>query len=82
MYSRPFDGLTNNFFKEEFLLNESLNRLAGWSAYVNAAAFLISLVAVTIYFSMGGFWGTLSDVASVIWVLSFMPLAWLGISRI
>lgn len=50
-------------------------RLAGWSAYINAAVFLLSLVALMLFFSLGGFWGTINDSLSVLWMLSFIPLA-------
>lgn len=53
----------------------TLFRLAGWSAYFNATVFTLSLVALMLFFSIGGFWGTLNDSLSVFWVLSFIPLA-------
>lgn len=53
----------------------TLYRLAGWSAYFNAAVFTLSLIALMLFFSVGGFWGTLNDSLSVFWVLSFIPLA-------
>ena len=49
--------------------------LAGWSAYFNATVFTLSLVALMLFFSIGGFWGSLNDSLSVFWVLSFIPLA-------
>jgi hypothetical protein len=51
-----------------------LFRLAGWSAYFNAAVFLLSLVALMLFFSIGGFWGRVNDSLSIIWMLSFIPL--------
>lgn len=54
---------------------ETLFRLAGWSAYFNAAVFLLSLVALVVFFSIGGFWGTVNDSLSVLWMFSFIPLA-------
>ena len=57
-------------------MNETmLFRLAGWSAYFNATVFLLSLVALMLFFSIGGFWGTINDSLSIIWVLSYIPLA-------
>jgi hypothetical protein len=53
----------------------TLFRLAGWSAYFNATVFTLSLVALMLFFSIGGFWGSLNDSLSVFWVLSFIPLA-------
>jgi hypothetical protein len=52
-----------------------LFRLAGWSAYFNAAVFLLSLVALMLFFSIGGFWGRVNDSLSIIWMLSYIPLA-------
>ena len=60
-------------------MNETmLFRLAGWSAYFNATVFLLSLVALMLFFSVGGFWGTINDSLSMIWVLSYIPLAVAG----
>ena len=53
----------------------ALFRLVGWSAYFNAAVFLLSLVALMLFFSIGGFWGTINDSLSIIWMLSYIPLA-------
>jgi hypothetical protein len=53
---------------------DTLFRLAGWSAYFNAAVFLLSLVALMLFFSIGGFWGTINDSLSIFWMLSFIPL--------
>lgn len=56
-------------------MNETmLFRLAGWSAYFNAAVFLLSLVALMLFFSIGGFWGRINDSLSIFWMLSFIPL--------
>ena len=52
----------------------TLFRLAGWSAYFNAAVFLLSLVALMLFFSIGGFWGRINDSLSIFWMLSFIPL--------
>jgi hypothetical protein len=49
--------------------------LAGWSAYFNATVFILSLVALMLFFSIGGFWGTLNDSLSIFWMLSFIPLS-------
>lgn len=57
-------------------MNEvTIFRIAGWSAYFNAAVFLLSLVALMLFFSVGGFWGTINDSLSIIWMLSYIPLA-------
>ena len=50
-------------------------RFAGWSAYFNAIIFILSLVALIVYFSIGGIWGRVNDSLSIIWMLSYLPLA-------
>ncbi len=50
-------------------------RLAGWTAYFNATVFVLSLVALMIFFSIGGIWGRINDSLSVIWMLSYIPIA-------
>lgn len=49
-------------------------RIAGWFAYFNAAVFTLSLIALMLFFSIGGFWGTINDSLSIIWMLSYIPL--------
>jgi hypothetical protein len=62
--------------RSSFTMNEvTIFRIAGWSAYFNAAVFLLSLVALMLFFSVGGFWGTINDSLSIIWMLSYIPLA-------
>jgi hypothetical protein len=53
----------------------ALFRFAGWSAYFNATIFLLSLVALMLFFSIGGFWGTVNDSLSILWMLSYIPIA-------
>ncbi len=50
-------------------------RLAGWSAYFNATVFLLSLVALMLFFTIGGIWGRINDSLSIFWMLSFIPIA-------
>ena len=50
-------------------------RFAGYSAYFNAIIFILSLVALIIFFSIGGFWGKVNDTLSIFWMLSYIPLA-------
>lgn len=50
-------------------------RFAGWSAYFNATVFVLSLIALMIFFSIGGIWGRINDSLSVIWMISYLPLA-------
>jgi hypothetical protein len=50
-------------------------RFAGYSAYFNATVFVLSLIALMIFFSIGGIWGRINDSLSVIWMISYIPLA-------
>lgn len=50
-------------------------RFVGWTAYFNATVFLLSLVALMIFFSIGGIWGKINDGLSVIWMISYFPIA-------
>ena len=52
-----------------------LIRLAGWAAYLNAALYIIILITLVLLFTLGGIWGPINDSASVIWALSFLPIA-------
>ena len=54
---------------------ETLYRFAGWSAYFNAAIFILSMIALMLFFSIGGIWGRINDSLSIIWMLSYLPLA-------
>jgi hypothetical protein len=49
-------------------------RFAGFSAYFNATVFVLSLVALMIFFSIGGIWGKINDSLSVIWMISYLPI--------
>jgi hypothetical protein len=50
-------------------------RFAGYSAYFNATVFVLSMIALMIFFSIGGIWGRINDSLSVIWMISYIPLA-------
>jgi hypothetical protein len=54
---------------------ETLFRFAGWSAYFNAAIFILSMIALMLFFSIGGIWGRINDSLSILWMLSYLPLA-------
>ena len=48
---------------------------AGWSSAINGVASIASSATLVIFFAVGGFWGKLNDSITVIYALSFMPLA-------
>jgi hypothetical protein len=54
-----------------------LQRVAGWSALINAFVGITGFVALMLFFTLGGLWGSINDSLSVIWALSLIPLAWL-----
>lgn len=57
-------------------MNEAaILRFAGMSAYFNALVFILSLVALMVFFSIGGIWGRVNDSLSIFWMLSYLPLA-------
>ncbi len=54
----------------------SLFRFAGWSAYVSAAATVLGLVFLVVFFAIGQPFGTLNDFfGGVVLALSMMPVA-------
>jgi hypothetical protein len=55
----------------------TLRHMAGWSALINACVEITSFLALILFFALGGLWGTINDILSVIWALSLIPLAWL-----
>lgn len=57
-------------------MNEAaILRFTGMSAYFNALVFILSLVALMVFFSIGGIWGRVNDSLSIFWMLSYLPLA-------
>jgi hypothetical protein len=49
-------------------------RHVGWTAYFNAGVFILSLIALMIFFGIGGIWGRINDSLSVIWMISYIPI--------
>ena len=52
-----------------------LLRIAGWSAYLSAAATILTFVTGILFFSVGQPFGTINDVSSMFQVLFMIPLA-------
>jgi hypothetical protein len=48
---------------------------AGWSALVAAAATVVGMIALLLFFSRGQPWGTINDAASVVLMLALIPVA-------
>lgn len=49
--------------------------IAGWSAYLAAAATIISFAALFVFFAVGGVFGPINDAASVVQMISMLPVA-------
>jgi hypothetical protein len=56
-------------------MTDTFIRFAGYTGYANAALTILNIATIIIFFSIGGFWGKLNDGVSVLWALSFIPLA-------
>ncbi len=57
-------------------MNETtLIQFAGWSAVINGITSIASTLTLILMFAVAAFFGPLNDAISVIWVLSFIPLA-------
>jgi len=48
--------------------------IAGWAAYLSAAATITTFVTGILFFSVGQPWGTINDAASVFQVLFMLPI--------
>jgi hypothetical protein len=49
--------------------------IVGWSAWLSAAATVVTLVTAALFFSRGGRWGPINDAASVVQVALMIPVA-------
>jgi hypothetical protein len=56
-------------------MNQIRIRLIGWSAYGNALLMLANMVTLGLMFTVSPLWGPVNDAVSVLWMLSFLPLA-------
>jgi hypothetical protein len=56
------------------MIQSSLFRLAGWSAYLTAAAAIVAGVTLITFFMFGEPYGTISDISSVVIALSALPI--------
>ena len=53
----------------------TLSQVAGWSAWINGITSIASTVTLILMFAVAVFFGPINDAISVIWALSFIPLA-------
>ncbi len=56
-------------------MNHRRMQLMGWSAYANGVLMLANMVTLALMFGVSLFWGPVNDAFSVLWMLSFLPLA-------
>jgi hypothetical protein len=57
------------------IMNKFVVRTIGWSAYANGVLVLANMVTLLLMFTVNPFWGPVNDAISVLWLLSFVPLA-------
>jgi hypothetical protein len=56
-------------------MNDSVIRLIGWWAYANGVLTVVNMITLALMFAVNPLWGPVNDAISVVWVLSFVPLA-------
>ena len=61
--------------KSEAIMNESAIRFFGWTAYANGILLIANMVTIVLMFAVSFSWGPVNDALSVVWMLSFLPLA-------
>jgi hypothetical protein len=61
--------------KGEGMMSESVVRTIGWSAYANGTLTVANMVTLALMFGVSMSWGRVNDAISVLWLLSFLPLA-------
>ena len=59
-------------------MNETtFTQLAGWSAVINGLTSIASTITLILMFAVAAFFGPVNDAISVVWGLTFIPLAFL-----
>jgi hypothetical protein len=61
--------------KKESVMNQSSLSVFGWSAYANGMLIVANMVSLALMFGVSMAWGRVNDAISVVWLLSFLPLA-------
>ena len=56
-------------------MNQSTLNIFGWSAYANGILTVANMVTLALMFGVSMAWGRVNDALSVMWLLSFLPLA-------
>ena len=56
-------------------MNHTQMRRIGWSAYANGVLMLANMATLALMFAVHPIWGPINDALSVVWMLSFLPLA-------
>lgn len=56
-------------------MSDALMQLYGWAAYLSAVATIITFVTGILFFAVGGAFGKINDISSVLQVLFMVPVA-------
>jgi hypothetical protein len=59
------------------MVSEFQVRVTAWSAFANGILTLANMITISLMFAVDPIWGPVNDAVSVVWLLSFLPLAWL-----
>jgi len=57
-------------------ISAQLFPISGWSALLNGVLAIIGVVFLVLFFVIGQPFGTMNDLTSLPWVLSFLPVLW------
>jgi hypothetical protein len=61
--------------KREGIMSQSVLSIFGWTAYANGILTVANMVTLALMFGVSMSWGRVNDAISVVWLLSFLPLA-------
>ena len=56
-------------------MSQSVLSIFGWTAYANGILTVANMVTLALMFGVSMSWGRVNDAISVVWLLSFLPLA-------
>jgi hypothetical protein len=62
-------------YKKDRIMSQSVLSILGWTAYANGILTVANMVTLGLMFGVSMSWGQVNDAISVVWILSFLPLA-------
>jgi hypothetical protein len=62
-------------YKKDRIMSQSVLSILGWTAYANGILTVANMVTLGLMFGVSMSWGRVNDAISVVWILSFLPLA-------